>query len=125
MLPWHSRTDMEAIMSRKQSRVDCDIILNKTEAGTMTICRATNISMGGMRLQRLLEPFEPIERAITIEVELPGEEEPLTIGASKVYDSEGYLGVKFTDISHRHFVRLRSWLQDQSLSNSLPKFQTA
>jgi hypothetical protein len=116
---------MEANMSRKQSRVDCDIILNKTEDGTVSICRATNISLGGMRLQRLLEPFEPEQRNVTIEVELPGSDEPLTIGASKVYDSEGYLGVKFTDISHRHFVRLRSWLQDQTLSTSLPKFETA
>lgn len=112
-------------MSRKQSRIDCDIILNKTENGTMSICRATNISLGGMRLQRLLEPFDADDRAVTIEVELPGDQEPLLIGASKVYDSEGFLGVKFTDISHRHFVRLRTWLQDQALGTALPAFRTA
>ncbi len=108
---------------RKQNRVDCDIILNKFESGIINICRATNISLSGMRVQRVLEPFEAREQKIRFEMELPIGGEPLQISGQKVYEGEDYFGVKFTNISHRHFIRLREWLAGQSIQNELPLFQ--
>ncbi len=109
---------------RKQTRVNCDIMLNKTEAGLMNICRATNISLGGMRIQRLLEPCQIRDERMELEIELPDfEDEPLVIGAKKVYEEKDHVGLCFTDISHRHFVRLRSWIAERTLSKELPMFR--
>ena len=107
---------------RRQSRTDCDIILNKFEDGIINICRATNISLGGMRLQRTLEPFFARGETVRLEVELPGCAEPLKIAAEKVYEETDHFGVRFTNISHRHFIRLRDWLSNQSIENDLPLF---
>ena len=107
---------------RKQSRVDCDIILNKTERGIMNVARATNISLGGMRIQRLLDPYVSADEKIQFELELPGTEEPLVVSGKKVYEAPDHFGVKFTEISHRHFIRLRSWLAEHTLPEQLPAF---
>ena len=44
---------------RSAERVPCDMILNKVQDGHTNIVRATNISMGGMRIQRLLNSPHP------------------------------------------------------------------
>ena len=111
--------------ARRQDRIDCDIILNKFESGAMNICRATNISLGGMQLQRLLEPFRFEDPSLRLEIELPGDHEPLLIGATRVWDDDESFGVRFTDISHQHFVRLRAWLEEQDVANDLPALEIA
>lgn len=108
---------------RKQNRVDCDIIFNKVESGMMTICRATNISLGGMRVERLLEPFDAKEEKVRLEIELPGDNEPLLIAAKRTYDEQGHFGLKFTEISHGHFVRLRNWVMQHNAPIHLPAFR--
>lgn len=107
---------------RRQDRVDCDIILNKYEKGAMNIVRATNISLSGMRFRRLLEPYEFEGDRVRLEIELPGREEPLMIGAKKVYQDDEFIGVRFTDISHKHFLHLRNWVQTKSIETALPVF---
>lgn len=100
---------------RRQDRVDCNIILNKYERGQLNIVHATNISLGGMRFKRLLEPYLEHAEAFRLELAIPGSEEPITIGAKRVYE-EGEtdtVGVQFTDMSHTHFLRLRDWIQSQ------------
>lgn len=111
--------------ARRQDRVDCDIILNKFESGATNICRATDISLGGMQLQRLLEPFRFDNPSLRLEIELPGDHEPLLIGATRVWDDDASFGVRFVDISHQHFVRLRAWLQEQDMANDLPDFKVS
>ena len=108
---------------RKQPRVDCDFILNKFQTDGTNICRATNISLSGMRLQRLLDPYMKIDEECRFEVELPGDDGPITIGAKKVWEDPQEFGVRFTSISHTHFVRLRAWLQGESLVSRLPAFR--
>ena len=97
---------------RRSPRVPCDIILNKVENGHMHVCRASNISLGGMRIQRLLEPLVETMDYVRLQFELPGTEEPIWVGARRVYDQDGdgFIGFSFTYISHHHFVRLRQWL---------------
>jgi hypothetical protein len=108
---------------RRQARVECDIILNKTERGVMNVARATNISLSGMRIQRLLDPYQSADERVQFELELPGIEEPLIVSGKKVYEGGDHFGVRFTEISHRHFMKLRSWLADHTLPQQLPMFQ--
>lgn len=117
--------EVHKMSMRKQQRVNCDIILNNFGSkGEVKICRATDISLSGMRMDKLLDPylFEGGSEKVRLEVELPGDETPIMIGAKKVWDSEEEFGVRFTNISHSHFVRLRSFLNGDSLVNQLPMF---
>lgn len=109
-------------MRRRQDRVDVDMLLNKYERGNMAVCRATNISLSGMRLQRLLEPYQFEDGKIRLELELDGSGDPVMIGAEKVYDAEGHVGVRFTDISHQHFRRLREFISEMMVTTNLPAF---
>lgn len=108
---------------REQERTDCDIILNKVEDGNRNICRATNISLSGMQLMRLLEPHRKSDGEdgiMRLQFRLPGQEEPLDVEAERVYDNddEGIVGVRFINISHQHFVLLREWLREQAVLNN-------
>lgn len=112
---------------REQKRTDCDIILNKVEDGNRNICRATNISLSGMQLMRLLESHRKSDTEdgiMRLQFQLPGQDGPLDVEAERVYDNddEGIVGVRFINISHQHFVLLREWLREQSISN-IPVFR--
>lgn len=97
---------------RRTNRVPCDIILNKVQDGHTHIARATNISLGGIRIQRLLEPLKSDGNArLRLQLKLPDTEEPIWVGARKVYEDDDFVGLRFTHISHQHFVRLRQWIQ--------------
>ncbi len=95
---------------RASNRVHCDIMLNKVQDGHTHVCRATNISLGGIRIQKLLEPLVAKNERVRLQLALPGESEPIWVGAHKVYEEEDYVGLKFSHISHQHFVRLREWV---------------
>lgn len=98
--------------SRTERRIPCDIILNKVQDGHMNICRAINISLGGIRLQRLLEPSLPSGQRIRLQLALPGgDEAPIWVTAKKVYEDSDCVGLRFTHMSHQNFVKLRQWLQ--------------
>jgi hypothetical protein len=116
---------MKVVMeeTRAQERIDCDIILNKIEDGHTNICRATNISLSGMQFMRLLEAKEDTKDcSLRLQFELPGQDEPIWVGAERVYDAEGCVGVRFVNISHRDFVLLREWLRERSISD-VPEFR--
>lgn len=108
---------------RGQGRINCDIFLNKVEQGHTNICRATDLSLGGMRFQRLLEAHNARDKRVQLQFELPGDEEPICVGATKVYEDTDIVGVKFTNISHGHFVRLRNWLRNRTIESELPPFK--
>ena len=107
---------------RRQDRVDCNFILNKYERGQLNIVHATNISLGGMRFKRLLEPYLEKGERMRLEIEIPGADDPILIGAQRVYEENvtDTVGVRFTDMSHSHFLRLRAWIQSQLLTSELP-----
>ena len=102
--------------TRHAGRVPCDIILNKIEEGHTHVCRAINISLGGMRLQRLLEPLDHRERRVRLQFELPGASEPIWVGARRVYQEDDCVGLTFTYISHQHFLALRQWISSVELA---------
>ncbi|RDV38907.1 PilZ domain-containing protein [Bradymonadaceae bacterium TMQ3] len=107
---------------RKQQRVGCDMILNKIESGHTNICRATDVSLGGIRLERVAEAYRSEGESVQLQFALPGEEEPIWVAGQKVYDADGQVGVRFTNISHGHFVKLRAWLRAQAISEGFPEF---
>lgn len=96
---------------RKQQRVQCDIILNKVEDGHTKVCRAENLSLGGMKLRRVAEAYDSQGRAVQLQFALPGQDEPIWVRGEKVHEADGSVGVRFTNISHFNFVRLRDWLR--------------
>lgn len=98
--------------SRTELRIPCDIILNKVQGGHMNVCRATNISLGGIRLQRLLEPTQHSNLSVRLQLSLTTDEAPIWVSAKAVYEDSEFVGMKFTHISHQHFVKLRQWLQN-------------
>ncbi len=101
---------------RGLDRVDCDILMNKVEQGHTNICRGLDLSLGGMRLERMLEPHTDRAANVQLQFELPGDEEPIWVGATKVYEDDAVVGVKFTNISHGHFMRLRQWFREQAVA---------
>lgn len=96
---------------RRQERIDCDIILNKVEDGHTKVCRAENLSLSGMKLKRIAEAFDAEGAAVKLQFALPGQNEPIWVSGEKVYEADGSVGVRFTNISHGNFVRLRDWLR--------------
>jgi len=63
---------------RRNPRRPIDILLNKYIDGQPHVCRALNISRGGLLLRKILEPELP-HLSVTIELELPGSPEVLCI----------------------------------------------
>lgn len=96
---------------RQQNRIPCDIILNKVEGGHTNVCRAENLSLGGMKLQRVAEGHQPEGNSVQLQFALPGDQDPIWVSGEKVYEADGNVGVRFTNISHGNFVRLREWLR--------------
>ena len=107
---------------RQQDRVHCDIILNKVEGGHTNVCRAEDLSLGGMKLCRVAEAYEADGATVQLQFALPGDEDPIWVSGEKVYEADGNVGVRFTNISHGSFVRLREWLRNQMITDQLPEF---
>lgn len=96
---------------RELERVPCDIILNKVEGGHTNICRGLDLSLGGIRIRRVAECHRGEGKLVQLQFALPGDDEPIWVAGEKVYDAEGHVGVRFTNISYSHFVRLRNWMR--------------
>ncbi len=108
--------------TRGDLRVDCDLILNKMECGRMNVCLAKNISLGGVRLQRVLEPQKDRDAFVRLEMELPGDVHPIQVIGTKVYDRDEFVGVKFTNMTREHHSRLAAWMERHLIDRSLPVF---
>ncbi len=109
---------------RGLDRVECDILLNKVEQGHTNICRALDVSLGGMRLERMLEAHTARGTSMQLQFELPGDDEPIWVGATKVYEDDAVVGVKFTNISHGHFMRLRQWFREQAVNQLIAEAES-
>lgn len=99
---------------RGQDRSPVDLLLNKVQNGHTNVVRALDVSLNGMRLQRLLEPAMPMRTTMRLQFSLAPEDDPIWVGATTVWEDDILLGVRFTDISHRNFQRLRRWLEHRA-----------
>ena len=96
---------------RRDSRRLIDIVLNKYVNGEPHLCRAANVSRGGMLLHRVFEP-DRLHHAVVLEFQLPGRDEVLRAeGMALLGSPEGRsCGVRFT-----HLPRETSALLEQFL----------
>ena len=91
---------------RRTGRAQIDILLNKYVGGVPYTARARDISPGGVRLSRLLEP-EHAGRRVGLQFQLPGSDEVIYAEGEVVrewIEAENAQadGVRFTLLTERH-----------------------
>jgi len=62
---------MPKLPERRQRRIPVDILLNKYIDGEPHVCRAVNVSAGGMLLYKVFEP-DVRQEEVSLEFQLPG-----------------------------------------------------
>lgn len=107
---------------RKQAHIVCTRLSSAgiEEAGADYVAR--DISLEGLRLDK---PAAFGQREVSLALSLPGEAEPICVSASVVHETVKGVGMRFTRISHRDFVRLRGWLRDCAIRDELLEFRAA
>jgi hypothetical protein len=99
---------------RQGSRFSVDILVNKYLKGRPYLCRATNLSRGGMLVHRLVEPAND-ETYVGLQFQLPGDERVITCGGQIVFE-HGWIkasGIRFTSLAPEHYQRIDRFLSSQ------------
>lgn len=87
---------------RKSHRTAVDLYMNRYLDGEPFMCRATDISRTGIRLEPLIEPDRP-HRYMGLEFRLPGSDRVITASGEAVVDLRGRtVGIRFTRIAPEH-----------------------
>jgi hypothetical protein len=96
---------------RTDSRVHIDVLANRFLGGYPYLCRATDISRRGIRLQRFSGPAMD-HRFVGLQFQLPGSEEVITASGEVVFDDEGSraLGIRFTALPERSAMAIERFL---------------
>jgi hypothetical protein len=84
---------------RHAPRASIDVLANRFLDGYPYLCRATDISRGGLRLYRFNEPHTP-NRFVGLQFQLPGCDEVLT-ASGEIVSEDGdsrTVGVRFTHL---------------------------
>jgi hypothetical protein len=99
------------VEQRRDPRKPIDIVLNKYINGEPHLCRAVNVSRGGMLLQRVFEP-DRVHHAVLLEFQLPGSERVLRAEGMALMDGPGgrSCGVRFTRMSREAGQLLEQFL---------------
>lgn len=89
-----------ALEKRADRRMPVDLVLNKYINGEPHLCRAVNMSRGGMLLRKVLEPSVPHHR-VMLEFQLPGSEQVIRVEGVALMDGpqSRAVGVRFTRMS--------------------------
>ncbi len=103
---------------RRTGRAQIDILLNKYVGGVPYTARARDISPGGVRLARLLEP-EHAGKRVGLQFQLPGSNEVIYAEGEVVrewIESEDAQadGVRFTLLTERHRRLIRRYVETAS-----------
>lgn len=102
---------------RRDPRRPIDILLNKYIDGQPHVCRAVNISRGGMLVHKVLEPEVP-HLSVTVELELPGSQEVLCLEAV-VLGAERYsrsMAIRFVRMPPRIALQIERFISGQSIA---------
>lgn len=88
---------------RTGDRVRVDFLLNKYVKGRPYVCRASNLSAGGLLVHRIHEPASE-EREIGLQFQLPGDERIITCAGRIVHEHDWLdaAGVRFTSVHPEH-----------------------
>ena len=99
---------------RRQRRVGIDILVNKYIEGEGHVCRAVNVSTGGMLLYKVFEPNIPHDE-VSVEFQLPGSQRVLRAdGITLAEDSDARKhGVRFTRIAEEDKLLLERFLRGE------------
>jgi len=83
---------------RARKRVKIDLLVNRYVDGEPYMCRALDISAGGMRVEPLLEPGPTGSRYVGLEFQLPGSGQVVTAAGELVAAPEPgrAFGIRFT-----------------------------
>jgi len=99
--------------SRRAVRRQTDLLINEYEDGIASICRVRNISCTGMRVERLQSGRQGTSRHVELEFQLPGETQSMIVRAERIrQDSDNEFGIRFRDLDHGVYKRLRAWAVD-------------
>lgn len=97
---------------RRQRRVNIDLLLNKYIDGEPHVCRAVNVSTGGMLLYKVFEP-DLVQEEVSLEFQLPGS--PRVLRADGITLAEHRWarahGVRFTRIADEDRQLIESFLR--------------
>ena len=96
---------------RSERRMPVDIVLNKYINGEPHLCRAINLSRGGMLLRKIFEPDVP-HHAVLLEFMLPGSESVIRAEGMALTAGPGAraVGVRFTQMSAEATQLLETYL---------------
>lgn len=85
---------------RREKRAPVDLMLNKYINGEPHLCRAVNLSRGGMLLRKIFEP-ELSHHRVLLEFQLPGSDQVLRVEGVALMESPEArtVGVRFTSLS--------------------------
>lgn len=97
---------------RSEQRTPVDMVLNKYVNGEPHLCRAVNLSRGGMLLRKIFEP-ELAHHAVLLEFQLPGTEQVLRVEGVALMESPEArtVGVRFTNLSAEAETVLATYLR--------------
>jgi hypothetical protein len=101
-----SRTDR-----RENPRQEIDILMNRFLDGYPYLCRATDISRTGMRIQPISQGGNHV-RFVGLEFQLPGSDDVLTASGEIVStrSDQGSIGIRFTQIPRVASKRIQHFL---------------
>jgi hypothetical protein len=95
---------------RTSSRHGVDLLLNRFVNGYPYLCRATDISRGGMRIVPLNQPAQAT-RFMGLQFQLPGSDDVVTAsGEMTVASSDGSVGVRFTRLPESSLEQIGRFL---------------
>jgi hypothetical protein len=101
---------------RRQSRLPVAFYAQELVDDEPFRCFTTNLSAGGIYLERVLSPMERRSRTVQIEVPLPGTNDALWARGEVVYDRFDTIfhgmAIRFTAMARAHRRLLRTWLHD-------------
>jgi len=104
---------------RRERRMPLNILLNKYIDGEPHVCRAVNLSGGGMLLYKVFEP-EIAHSEVSLELQLPGSPRILRIDGVTFSEHPWARahGVRFTRMSDEDRGLLDRYLRGESLDES-------
>ncbi len=104
---------------RREKRIPIDILLNKYIEGEPHVCRAVNLSRGGMLLYKVFEPTVP-QGEVSIEFQLPGS--PRILRADGITLAEHPWarahGVRFTHMAEEDRELIERFIRGEMLEDA-------
>jgi hypothetical protein len=96
---------------RRAFRKATDMILNVYQDGAPSLARCDDISVRGMRFQRILGPRLNRPGAVELEFQLPDDDAVITVRGRKVYEDAGQVvGVHFEGLTAEQRSRVRAFV---------------